>query len=344
MPEISVIVPVYNAEAYLADCVGSLLSQTFRDFEVILVDDGSPDNSGRLCDEYAAAYDHISVIHQENRGQSAARNHAMTQARGSWICFVDSDDRIHPRMLELLYQASVGSGCPISMCEMLEAVTLPEDFDREREVVFETYGMDEETLLRLYDADEYPGWVSCAKLIRRDLIDHYPFREGRVYEDNEAVCRWICEAGQLAWTKEKLYFYRGNPDSTTKSTFSIKRLDYLWALESIIGHYTALGYTKLRQRFLERYIDAAVSCSNGVRFFLNRPEMVKTIKKQVHSFLRREKVSLTRQQFEALLDAMHPEVMWLYWPVAGAASTLKEQGIAGLLKKIRKQQGKGNVK
>ena len=105
MPEISVIVPVYKAEAYLADCVESLLAQTFTDFEIILVDDGSPDNCGSLCDGYAAANDRISVIHQENRGQSAARNHAMTRAAGKWICFVDSDDLIHPQMLELLYRA-----------------------------------------------------------------------------------------------------------------------------------------------------------------------------------------------------------------------------------------------
>lgn len=341
MPEISVIVPVYKAEAYLADCVESLLSQTFSDFEVILVDDGSPDSCGKLCDGYAAEYDRFSVIHQENRGQSAARNHAMTQAKGKWICFVDSDDRIHPRMLELLYRAAREQDAAIAMCGMLEAVSLPEDFDQDREAVFETLTMDEETLVRLHDAEEYPGWVACAKLIRRELIDHYPFREGRVYEDNEAVCRWICEAKKLARTKEELYFYRGNPDGTTKSSFSIKRLDYLWALESIIGHYTALGYLQLRQRFLERYINAAASCCNGVRYTLQKPELVKPIEKQVRSFLRREKLPLTKMQFETLLDAMHPDKMWLYWPVAGALAAVREQGVSGLLKKIRKNLGRG---
>lgn len=342
MPEISVIVPVYNAEEYLADCVESLLSQTFSDFEVILVDDGSPDHSGSLCDGYAAKYDHIFAIHQENRGQSAARNHAMTLARGQWICFVDSDDLIHPLMLELLYRAARDSGAAIAMCGMLEELTLPEEFHRERDPVFDTLPMDEETLLRLYDAGEYPGWVACAKLIRKELIVHYPFREGRVYEDNEAVCRWICEAGSLVRTKEQLYFYRGNPDSTTKGEFKIKRLDYLWALESIIGHYTALGYQQMRQRFVERYLEAVVDCCNGVRYMLFQPKLSKGIEKQVRSFLRREKISLTKPQFEALLEVMHPEIMWLYWPVAGAAATLWQQGLAGLLKKIRKQLGRGD--
>ena len=99
MPEISVIVPVYKAEAFLADCIDSILSQSFSDFEIILVDDGSPDNSGRICEDYAAKYEHIHVLHQENQGQAAARNHALTHAQGQWICYVDSDDLIHPRML-----------------------------------------------------------------------------------------------------------------------------------------------------------------------------------------------------------------------------------------------------
>ncbi len=342
MPEISVIVPVYKAEKYLADCVDSLLSQTFRDFEVILVDDGSPDNCGSLCDGYAAEHAFISVIHQENRGQSAARNHAMTHAKGSWICFVDSDDSIHPRMLELLHRAATEHGASIAMCEMLEAVALPADFYREREAVFEILSMDEETLVKLHDADEYPAWVSCAKLIRRELIEHYPFREGRVYEDNEAVCRWVCEAGRLAWTREQLYFYRGNPDSTTKSTFSIKKLDYLWALESIIGHYTALGYLQMRQRFLDRYVEAAASCCINVRAELKRPEMVKDLEKQVRRFLRRENLPLTKPQFELLLEAVHPEWMRMYWPISGAVYTLRDQGISGLMKKIRKQLRKGD--
>ena len=195
MPKISVIVPVYNAENFLRDCIDSILSQTFSDFEIILVNDGSPDNSGKICDEYAAKYDCISVIHQENQGQAAARNHAMTQAKGDWICFVDSDDLIHPQMLELLDQAANESGAPISQCGMLEAVTLPEDFRNHREAPFRTLIMDEATLVALHDADQYPGWVACAKLIRRDLIENYPFHEGRVYEDNEAVCRWICRGG-----------------------------------------------------------------------------------------------------------------------------------------------------
>lgn len=342
MPKISVIVPVYNAENFLRDCIDSILSQTFTDFEIILVNDGSPDNSGRICDEYAAKYDCISVIHQENQGQAAARNHAMAQAKGQWICFVDSDDLIHPHMLELLYQAALESSAPISMCGMLEAVHLPEDFGQERDVQFEMLSMDEATLVSLHDADKYPGWVACAKLIRRELIEAYPFREGRVYEDNEAVCRWICNGGAIARTEEQLYFYRGNPDSTTKAAFRLKRLDYLWALESIIGFYRELGYENLRQRFVDRYVEAVLSCCNGARYLLGRPDVVKQIEKQTKVFLHREQIKLKKEQFEALLDAMHPGLVKVYWPLSGAVNTLRQEGISGVWKKIRKQFGKGD--
>lgn len=342
MAEISVIVPVYKAEAFLAECIDSILSQTFTDFEIILVDDGSPDNSGRICEDYAAKYDCIQVIRQENQGQAAARNHALACASGQWICFVDSDDLIHPGMLEHLYRAIRETNAPVSMCEMLEAIELPQDFHREREVSFDVFSMDEETLTALHDGEEYPAWVACAKLIRRDLIESYPFREGRVYEDNEAVIHWLCKGGSLARSREMLYFYRGNPDSTTKSEFRLKRLDYLWALESLIGFYTDLGYLKMRQRFVDRYIDAVYSCCNGARFLLDRPDVVREIEKNTRTFLRREHIKLDRKQFENLLEVTHPKLVKLYWPVSGAIRTLRQNGISGLMNKVCKRIGKEN--
>ena len=115
MPEISVIVPVYKAEAYLHACVDSILSQTVSNFELILVDDGSPDGCGAICDDYAARDSRVRVIHQKNQGQAAARNHALAAAEGEWVCFVDSDDAVHPQMLECLRKAAAESGADMSM-------------------------------------------------------------------------------------------------------------------------------------------------------------------------------------------------------------------------------------
>ena len=342
MPLISVIVPVYGAEDYLKDCVESIQSQTLSDWELILVEDGSPDRSGAMCDAFAEVDSRIRVLHQKNQGQAAARNHGLEIARGAWVCFVDSDDLIHPQMLERLYQAASDSGAAMSMCLMLESRTLPDDFFSVPALTWEKYAMDETTLLTLHDREEYPGWVACAKLIRRELITSYPFQEGRVYEDNEAVCRWLYQAGQLARIPQQLYFYRTNPNSTTQRDFSLKRLDYLWALESIIGFWKSVGYERLAQRFADRYIEAAASCILGAQQTLERPDVARRTAHDARRFLRRENIRLTKSQFELLLDAAHPRLIRLYWPVEGVFRTLRQGGIRELLRKIRRfRKGEG---
>ena len=114
-PKISVIVPVYKVEAYLRRCVDSVLAQTFKDFELILVDDGSPDKCGEICEEYASSHPFISVIHQKNQGLSAARNNAVPMSRGEFITFVDSDDVITPDYLEYLYGLSESHHADVSV-------------------------------------------------------------------------------------------------------------------------------------------------------------------------------------------------------------------------------------
>lgn len=340
MPQVSIIVPVYKAEAYLPSCIHSILNQTFQDFEILLVDDGSPDRSGAICEEYAARDSRITVIHQENQGQAAARNHAMKLAKGEWICFVDSDDLIHPQMVEFLYNAATQSGAGISMCQMLESQSLPEGFCQHTEPGYETLTMDEETLVRMLDAGEYPSWVACAKLIRREYIEKYPFRIGRVYEDNEAVCRWVCWAGKLARMEHKLYFYRTNPESTTQKAFSVKRLDYLWALESILRFYDGLGFAALRERFLDIYADMVAGYYITCLQDLNRPDLAKNIKRNL-KLLKKAGISLNQKQFETVFDAMHPRLIKLYWPLSGALRTLKEKGIGGVFQKAVKVLKKG---
>lgn len=339
MPEISVIVPVYKAEDYLHACVDSILSQTVSDFELILVDDGSPDGCGAICDDYAAQDSRVRVIHQENQGQAAARNHALSIAKGEWVCFVDSDDAVHPQMLERLGQAAAESGAAMSMCRMLEAPEMPESFSTPVEVSWELLSMAEESLVALFDAGDYPGWVACAKLIRRELVQSHPFCPGRVYEDNEAVCHWIYGAKTVASIPHSLYFYRTNPDSTTQSRFSMKKLDYLWALEGIIRFYSSVGYTTLRERFGTLYAEEAAGDYHRVRYELNDPKAARDIEKAARR-LRRE-IPFTKAQFEIMFSAMHPKLTRLYWPLEGAARTLREDGVSGLMRKVGKHLRKG---
>ena len=128
MVKISVIVPVYNAEKYLNRCVNSILQQTFSDFEIILVDDGSEDQSRNICDEYAKKDKRIKVIHQQNRGQAAARNRGVSCATGEWVVFVDADDMIHQQMLECLYQAAIRLNTKLAVCQAIEGKECPRVF------------------------------------------------------------------------------------------------------------------------------------------------------------------------------------------------------------------------
>lgn len=315
MAEISVIIPVYKAEAYLAECIDSILGQTFRDLELILIDDGSPDNCAEICREYARRDSRVRFLQQENRGQAAARNHAMKVAEGQWICFIDSDDVIHPQYLQILYDAARDNDVPISMCRYLGAETMPEGFLDPCEPEIQVLNMEEASLAELYDREEYPGWVACTKLVRREIVEGYPFTEGRIFEDNEAVCRWIIQAKRIASVDYYLYYYRTYNGGTTRSSFSLKKLDYLWALESITAFYGSIGYEKLQQRFFRRYVDAAVNACYGVRLELEKPELAKTISKQVREASRHHKLPLLHEERVALLDAAHPGLIRLYWPV-----------------------------
>lgn len=340
MPTISVIVPVYKAEAYLHQCVDSILAQTFSDFEVFLVNDGSPDNCGAICEEYREKDCRVHVIHQENQGQASARNHALPHTAGQWLCYVDSDDAIHPQMLELLYEAVRSSGAGMSICPMVRNVQMPEDFLNPATGETEVLVVNEQTLRNLYDAGEYPSWEACAKLIRRDLVEAYPFREGRVYEDNEAVCRWVCGAKKLARVKDGMYYYRTNPISTTQRSFSLKKRDYLWALDSIIRYYHQLGYGAMVTRFCDLYVEEAAGQYRRFDFQIPDPEARKQTKKAAVALA--GAVPMTMQQKEILLDAFHPKLIRYYWPVAGAVRTLKNSGISGLTAKLKKNMGRGD--
>lgn len=340
MAEISIIVPVYKAQAYLHNCIDSILSQTYQNFELILVDDGSPDSCGTICEEYAAKDSRVHVIHQDNQGQAAARNHALEIAQGRWICFVDSDDMIHPQMLQMLYRAVEESGAPISMCQMWEAPEFPETFAASYNLQYETLSMDEKTLVRLHDEDAYPSWVACAKLIRKDIVQTHLFVEGRVYEDNEAVCHWVYAAEMIARIPFALYFYRTNPDSTTKSQFSLKKLDYLWALEEIIRFYSSIGYPDLQERFVERYVEASAGCFYGARCTLDRPDVARKIESSFWRFLLQQRLHLKKEQFEYWLDITHPNWIRLYWPIEGTIRTIRKKGISGLAKKLWKMHNK----
>lgn len=205
IPEISVIVPVYKVEAYLPRCVESLLSQTYKDFEIILVDDGSPDTCPAMCDAYAKKYSNIHALHKENGGLSDARNAGMTDAKGEYVTFVDSDDYVHPAYLEMLMQG-IRQGADFSVCGFTEVYDGNgiEDLDTSRisaACVNAKEGLVEILYQGFHDVSAW-GILLPASLARK-----YPFPKGKLFEDLYTTYKFYLAAETVAFIRVPLYYY-----------------------------------------------------------------------------------------------------------------------------------------
>ena len=230
MSLITVIVPVYKVEPYLSRCVDSILAQTFTDFELILVDDGSPDKCGAICDEYAEKHAHIHVIHQPNGGLSAARNAgiewAFSNSDSKWLAFIDSDDWVHPKYLEFLYRAAQENNVKISVCEYKETDTLkPVDSSVEFKAQI-VNGIDfwcsEKNVI---------ATVAWNKIYQKDIFYACRYPVGKIHEDEYVTYKLLYQTRNIVYVKVPLYYYYHNLQGITKSAYSLKRLDAIEAME-----------------------------------------------------------------------------------------------------------------
>lgn len=265
IPDITVIVPVYQCENYVKGCIESILNQTYKNFELILVDDGSTDNSGVICDHYQKIDERVSVLHQENRGQAFARNQAVKLAKGKWIHFVDADDLIHPQMLEKLFEIVIETDAKIAMCDAYESANILYEFKEINDLVYTEYLVTEQFLQFLIEQKKYCYWTIWGKLIDIDILKKYPFTDGKIYEDNAVVFKWLIEAEKVVDTSEIMYYYTINLKSTTKKQFNIKKVDYLWALEEQIVLYGKMKYFTMKKIICKKYYDASIQMHYKVK-------------------------------------------------------------------------------
>lgn len=231
MTVISIIVPIYNVEPYLHRCVDSLLTQTFRDFELILIDDGSPDNCPAICDDYARQDKRIVVIHQKNAGLSAARNAGLDCATGEYIAFIDSDDWVHPEYLERLYRALVDAQADLALCSLLTVCDDPSNPRHNRSVLIPSGVMSQQDMVRkLTQPDPWRYVVACCKLYRRHIFDHLRYPVGFQHEDEALWHRVIAACSRIVCISDPLYFYYQHPTSIMGTPYSIRRTDFISAL------------------------------------------------------------------------------------------------------------------
>ena len=227
MELISVIVPVYNVESYVAECIESIQNQTYMNLEIILVNDGSTDASGDICDQYAAYDERIKVIHKENAGVSAARNTGIEAANGDYIAFVDSDDYIAPNMYEDMLRILKENDLDILECTAFR--------DKGGEIIegcndgsLEIFNRDEALKMAMYDC-----FVAVwSQLYKRSAIDDVRFPVGRKFEDTAVSYRFITNTKRVGHINHCYYYYRLNLNSTTQTSFDPKsRWDFVLGYE-----------------------------------------------------------------------------------------------------------------
>ena len=242
MDLISVIVPVYKVEPYLDKCVQSIVEQTYKNLEIILVDDGSPDNCGAMCDAWAEKDSRIKVIHKENGGLSDARNAGMNVATGQWISFVDSDDWIEPDFIQELYDTMERTGAEIAEC----GTTYVDESDKvlhQRGVAPIACMGKLEALRRLVLEDGIYQTV-WNKLYRRAVIEGVLFEKGKHHEDDFWTYQIFDRIEKLAVVERPMYYYLQRSGSIIGAGYTIKRLDGLEA-------------RFLRMQYLQKYPELA---------------------------------------------------------------------------------------
>lgn len=242
-PLISVIVPVYQVVPYLQHCIESIINQTYRNLEIILVDDGSTDGSESICDKYADRDCRIKVIHQENRGLSEARNRGIDIARGEYLSFVDSDDWIDESFIGKMYKISVESKSDIVQCAFQNIIDDCSGEDK-REGNYMVYSAKDFTIAA-YTLLSWKCNVVWNKLYKASLFDEIRYPVGKIHEDEFTTYKLIWRASRIAVTNTKLYFYRQRTDSIMGATYSLRRLDAGEAFREREAFYQEKGETAI---------------------------------------------------------------------------------------------------
>ena len=238
--KLSIIVPVYKVEEYLGECIDSLLSQTIDDYEIILVDDGSPDNSGKIADEYAAVNpDMIRVLHIDNGGQGRARNFALDIAKGDFVGFVDSDDWVTHDMYEKMYTRAAETGADVVVCDFMER-----------------FADGRESMLPASLQDNWLGSAgsSCNKIFRRSLVGALRFPVGLWYEDFYFSAVMLLRSKHTEFIAEPLYIYRRGQESTMHNNNAAKNLDMLTIMDMLEKEMLPAGYKDDFEFFLVNHV------------------------------------------------------------------------------------------
>lgn len=237
------IVPVYQVEKYIAQCIESVLNQTFKDFELILIDDGSKDQSGSICDLYAAKDDRILVIHTENRGAAAARNVGLDHASGRYITFLDGDDYLDEHMIARMYEEIEHSEYDMVVCDFLNL--LPDEKDNFIVHLQEETVNGRNVLEHLKNERNYGLWtIVWNKIYKREVLENLRFPDGKYFEDEFFSNQLYLFSNQIHVIPDVLCYHRVLASSTMNTQKIENYLDLLDALQERLDIYFKYDYSE----------------------------------------------------------------------------------------------------
>ena len=266
-PLITVVIPVYKVEAYLDRCVESVVKQSYEKLEILLVDDGSPDRCGAMCDAWAGKDSRIRVLHQKNAGLGAARNRGTESAAGEFVTYVDSDDYLAPDAIELLLRLLREQGAEIAVADCVKTQEDHVSFDRSSEEHIRLF-TGKEACMALQGWELYMPMVTAwGKLFPRELLLREAFTEGRLHEDEATTYRLYAAVSRVALSSRPVYAYYQNPNSIMHTRSERSQRDTLLAYCEQIRFFRSRGETALAEAAEDKLLNVAVD-------FADRGEVV----------------------------------------------------------------------
>lgn len=319
---ISVIVPIYNVEKYIKRCVDSIIVQTFEDFELILVDDGSTDNCGVICDEYASHDSRIHVIHQKNGGLSAARNAgidwAFANSDSEWLSFIDSDDWVHPYYLEALHQGAILCGVDVVIG----------DFERTES---ENPCVDESKIVAtMQNVEDFycehcvTATVAWGKLYRKECFKRIRYPVGRIHEDEFVTYRILFRYDKVAVINQPLYAYYQRKNSIMQNRWSVRNVDAIWAHREQMLFFKREGYKNAYRKQIEAFCVRTVVALYELEQSPENTGLRKTLKKIVRREMLFNHKYYKIEGHEQIYKKAFPIMMELYWIVQAQLKKMRK--------------------
>lgn len=286
--KISVIIPIYQVEKFLNKCIESVISQTYKCLEILLIDDGSKDNCPKICDQYAKEDKRIKIIHKENGGLSDARNMGIKNAKGDYIFFLDSDDWVDQRIISHLYMLIKKYDADIAECQYEKVYKEDAIINNEDKEEIKVY-TPKESLENLITERSGNRVVSWNKLYKKKLFNQIEFPMGKIHEDEYTTYKLLYQCKKIVVTNLKFYYYRQRENSIISEKFNPKRLDVIQAYEEKLEFYKKKNEIELYQKEIPKFLYILLNCYYNSKKAKFNKEIVKNIKDKYRKIYREYK-------------------------------------------------------